>query len=87
MLSQDDRRQLAALERRLRAEDPEFCARMSGHRPRRVPVAMVLVCALIWFAVVASAFVGWWPATPVIAAMAVGSTGALGYVARKRDES
>ena len=86
MLSQDDRRQLAAMERRLRAEDPEFCARMSGRRPRRAPVALIVVCVLVWAAVFGSAVAGWWPVTSVVAAMAVASTGALGWSARRRDE-
>ena len=87
MLSQDDRRQLAEMERRLRAEDPEFCARMSGrsHR-RRTPVALIVVCVLVWAAVFGSAVAGWWPATSVFAAMAVASTGALGWSARRRDQ-
>lgn len=87
MLSQDDRRQLAAMQRRLKAEDPEFVARMSGRRPRRVPIAMMALCSLVWLAVLGSAIAGWWPATSILAAMAVASTGALGYSARRRDES
>jgi Flp pilus assembly protein TadB len=86
MLSQDDRRHLAELERRLRAEDPEFVARMSGRRPRPKPIAMIVVCALVWLVVAVAAFAGWWPAASVLAGMAVLSTGALGYAARRHDQ-
>ena len=87
MLSQDDRRQLAELERRLRAEDPDFVARMTGRRrPRRTPVLMIVLCVTVWLAMLGSAIAGWWPATSIIAAAAVASTGALGWAARKRDQ-
>ena len=37
MLSKEDSRRLAQLERQLRRDDPEFCARMAGgHRPARI---------------------------------------------------
>jgi hypothetical protein len=86
MLSQDDRRQLAELERYLRAEDPAFVARMSARRSprarRTVPVLMVLVCVLDWAATAGCAIGGWWAAAAATGAMAVLCTATLGYLLR-----
>jgi fatty acid desaturase len=82
MLSQEDRRQLAELERQLRAQDPEFVRRMSAPRPRVLPVVMILVCVLDWAATAVTAIVGWWAVAAVTGAMAVVCTGTLAYVLR-----
>ncbi|MFL6115753.1 MAG: DUF3040 domain-containing protein, partial [Catenulispora sp.] len=50
MLSKEDNRRLAQMERQLRRDDPEFCARMQAGRPerKRVPLLLVLAAAVIW---------------------------------------
>jgi len=62
MLSKEDSRRLAQLERQLRREDPDFCVRMSGGRShrRRVPVTLLLAAAVIWVAALIFAVSGWW---------------------------
>jgi hypothetical protein len=69
MLSKEDSRRLAQLERQLRREDPDFCVRMSGGRShrRRVPVSLVLAAAVIWVAALILAVTGWWIAAGVSA--------------------
>jgi hypothetical protein len=71
MLSQDDSRRLAHLERQLRRDDPEFCARMSGHEPeaarQRVPLSVVLAAAVIWTTALVFGVVGWWIAAAIAA--------------------
>jgi hypothetical protein len=62
MLSKEDSRRLAQLERQLWREDPDFCVRISGghsHR-RRLPVSLVLAAAVIWVAALIFAVTGWW---------------------------
>lgn len=63
MLSREDSRRLAQLERQLLRDDPEFCARMSdGHTPagRRLPISMILTAVVAWVAAIILAVVGWW---------------------------
>ena len=62
MLSKEDSRRLAQLERQLRRDDPEFCARMAGGTPQRgrVPVSLALTAAAIWVAALVLAVAGWW---------------------------
>lgn len=74
MLSREDSRRLAQMERQLRRDDPDFCARMEGGqvedpvRRRRVPLSLVLTAVVIWIAAVVLGVVGWWIAA-VIAAL------------------
>jgi Flp pilus assembly protein TadB len=83
MLSQDDRRQLAQLERQLRREDPEFVARMAGHAPpHRPPVAHALAAGLIWAVAVVLVAAGWSAAAIVVAVWAAAISGALMYRCR-----
>ena len=81
MLSQEDSRRLAQLERQLRREDPDFCARMGGDPParRRVPVSLVLTAVVIWAAAAILAVFGWWGAAAVAAVWATVIVAALGY--------
>jgi predicted signal transduction protein with EAL and GGDEF domain len=81
MLSKEDSRRLAQLERQLRRDDPEFCARMAGGRPpaRRVPLSLVLAAAVIWGAALVLAVAGWWIAAGVAAVWAMVIVGALAY--------
>ncbi|HWS35226.1 MAG TPA: DUF3040 domain-containing protein [Actinoplanes sp.] len=76
MLNKEDTRRLAALERQLQRDDPDFCARMGGgnfsvsptHRP---PLPLFVVSAVIIVAAVVLGLVGWWIATGIVAAWAV----------------
>ena len=95
MLSREDNQRLAELERQLRREDPEFCARMTDGlaRPaprrglRRGPVLSLLFTALvIWAAAITLAVLGWWIAAVIAAvlATAVGSVLTFHLIRRRR---
>lgn len=64
VLSREDSRRLAQLERQLQRSDPEFCARMTaGHAdlpPRRPPISLILTAVVTWVVAVILAVVGWW---------------------------
>lgn len=62
MLSKEDSRRLAQLERHLRREDPDFCARMAGNvaQRKRVPLSVVLAAVVIWAGALVLAVLGWW---------------------------
>lgn len=62
MLSKEDSRRLAQLERQLWRDDPDFCARLAGGRPlrRRLPLPLMLVTGLIWAIALIFAVTGWW---------------------------
>ena len=68
MLSREDSRRLAELERQLWRDDPEFCARLSdaadpSPAPRRsYTVSLIFTAAVIWLAAIALGVLGWWPA-------------------------
>jgi fatty acid desaturase len=82
MLSREDSRRLAQLERQLRREDPEFCARMAGGgrpEPKRIPVSLVLVAMVIWVAALILAVAGWWIAAAVAALWATVLICVIGY--------
>jgi hypothetical protein len=72
MLSKEDSRRLAQLERQLRREDPEFCARMTGGEAerKRVPVSLILAAVVIWVTALILAVAGWWIAAGIAAAWA-----------------
>jgi Protein of unknown function (DUF3040) len=70
MLSREDSRRLAQLERQLRREDPDFCARMEGGggpEHRRVPLSLVLAAVVVWVTALILAVAGWWIAAAVAA--------------------
>ena len=76
MLSREDNQRLAELERQLRREDPEFCARMTGglarpaprRGPRRGPaLSLLLTAVVIWAAAITLAVLGWWIAAAIAA--------------------
>ncbi|HET6529877.1 MAG TPA: DUF3040 domain-containing protein [Actinoplanes sp.] len=82
MLSREDSRRLAQLERQLRREDPEFCARMAGGgrlEPKRIPLSLVLVAMVIWVAALILAVAGWWIAAALAALWATVLICAIGY--------
>ncbi|GIF19562.1 Flp pilus assembly protein TadB [Actinoplanes tereljensis] len=67
MLSREDSRRLAELERHMWRDDPDFCTRMSGGGLRVVPrrrysVSLIFTAAVIWLAAIALGVLGWWPA-------------------------
>jgi hypothetical protein len=73
MLSKEDNRRLALLERQLLREDPEFCARMhpGGPARKRVPLSLVLAAAVVWAAALVLGIVGWWIAAGIAAGWAL----------------
>ena len=83
MLSKEDSRRLAQLERQLRRDDPEFCERMAAsgrpHLRRGVSVSLVLVAVAAWVSALILAVAGWWVAaafagvcaTVIVVALAV----------------
>jgi hypothetical protein len=85
MLSKEDSRRLAHLERQLRREDPEFCARMSmdGRPPRkRVPLSLVLVALVVWVTALILAVADWWIAAAIAALWATVIICAVAYRCR-----
>ena len=89
MLSQEDSRRLAQLERQLRREDPDFCARMRGDLParRRMPISLMLTAVVIWVAAAILAIFGWWGAAAVAAVWGTVIVAALGYRCRPGRDS
>ena len=85
MLSSDDSRRLAQLERQLLQDDPEFCARMSGGQPpqrpsgARLPVSLILTAAVIWVTALILGIVGWWAAAAIAALWATVVVAAVVY--------
>ena len=72
MLSREDSRRLAQLERQLRRDDPEFCARMTSGRleparRRRPSLSLLLTAAVIWVAALILGVLGWWIAASAAA--------------------
>ena len=73
MLSKEDNRRLAQLERQLLRDDPEFCARMQPGRPirRPVPISLVLTAATAWAIALVLGVLGWWIAAAIAAGWAM----------------
>ncbi|AGZ39072.1 DUF3040 domain-containing protein [Actinoplanes friuliensis] len=84
MLSKEDNRRLAQLERQLRREDPDFCARMRGDLPtrRRVPISLVLAGCVVWAAALTLALLGWWGAAAIAGVWGTVIVAALAYRCR-----
>src|SRR5690349_1379858 len=89
MLSKEDSRRLAQLERRTRRDDPEFCSRMRGDLParRRLPLSLALTAGVIWAATLTLALFGWWGAAAVAAVWGTVIVAALAYRCRPNRES
>jgi hypothetical protein len=98
MLSREDNQRLAELERQLRREDPEFCARMtdgmarpaSRRRPRRgwVLLSLLLTAIVIWAAAITMAVLGWWIAAVIAAVLATAVSSVLTFqLIRRRADS
>jgi hypothetical protein len=65
MLSREDSRRLAQMERQLLRDDPEFCARMAGDKAkppprRRAPLPLILATTLLWPAAIVLGLLAWW---------------------------
>jgi hypothetical protein len=62
MLSREDSRRLAQLERQVRRDDPEFYERMTGTetRRRRRPLLLVVVASIFWPAAIVLGIFGLW---------------------------
>lgn len=62
MLSREDNRRLAQLERQVRRDDPDFYARMLAGAPRRrrMPILLTLLAVAVWVTTLILAFSGWW---------------------------
>jgi len=73
MLSKEDNRRLAQLERQLLRDDPEFCARMhpGGLARKRVPISLVLTASVVWAVALVLGILGWWIAAAIAAAWAM----------------
>ncbi|MEV0896496.1 DUF3040 domain-containing protein [Actinoplanes sp. NPDC049802] len=89
MLSKEDSRRLAQLERQLRREDPDFCARMGGGNfsvspTGRPPFPLFLLATLIAVAAVVLVAVGWWIAASIVTAWAVITASAAVHRLRKQ---
>jgi len=72
MLSREDIRRLAQLERQLLRDDPEFCARMTAghtqaHRRKRPPITLILTAVVGWIAAIVLGVLGWWIAAAAVA--------------------
>jgi hypothetical protein len=92
MLSREDSRRLAELERQLRRDDPEFCARMSGSDPAPVPrrrrsLSLIFTAAVIWLAAITLGVLGWWPAAILSALCGTTVVAALIYRRVRRGRS
>lgn len=85
MLSKEDSRRLAQLERQLRRDDPEFCTRMAGGAPQRraVPMPLVLAAAAIWVAALVLAVAGWWISAGLAGCVAAAIVGAVAFHCRR----
>ena len=88
MLSREDNQRLAELERQLRREDPEFCARMSDGvarplsrrgRRRGSALSLLLTAVVIWAAAITLAVLGWWVAAVIAAVLATTVASALTF--------
>ncbi|WP_430780368.1 DUF3040 domain-containing protein [Actinoplanes sp. G11-F43] len=93
MLSKEDTRRLAALERQLRRDDPDFCARMGGGNfsvsaTGRPPLRLFIMAAVIGTVAVVLAVTGW-PAAAYIVAVwaAITVAGAVQRWRRQRAET
>ncbi|MEU4422735.1 DUF3040 domain-containing protein [Actinoplanes sp. NPDC024001] len=88
MLSKEDSRRLAQLERQLQRDDPDFCARMGGGNfsvttSGRPPLPLFITAAVIAVAAVLLGLAGWWIAAAVVATWAAITATAAGFRMRK----
>lgn len=84
MLSREDSRRLAQLERQLLRDDPEFCARMAGGQPqappsRHAPLTLILATTILWPAAILFGVLTWWIPAVLTALTATAAAAALTY--------
>jgi Protein of unknown function (DUF3040) len=84
MLSREDSRRLAQLERQLMRDDPEFCARMAGdhQKPparRRAPLTLVFATPVLWFSAIVFGVLAWWIPAALSALSATAAVAVLAY--------
>ena len=82
MLSREDNRRLAELERQLRRDDPEFCARMTGGVTRSAPrrgltISLLIAAVVSWAGAITLAVLGWWIPAVIAAVCATGVAAVL----------
>lgn len=82
MLSREDSRRLAQMERQLLRDDPDFCARMAGDQAkppprRRAPLTLVLATTLLWPAAIVLGLLTWWIPAAVAALTGTATAAAL----------
>ncbi|AEV81586.1 hypothetical protein ACWT_0572 [Actinoplanes sp. SE50] len=87
MLSKEDSRRLAQLERQLRRDDPDFCARMGGGNfsvpTPRPPLTLFFVAAAIAVAAIVLGILGWWIAATLVATWGLATAAAATYRLRR----
>ena len=93
MLSREDNRRLAQLERQLLEDDPEFCARMAiGDAPplrnKRPPLSLILTAIVVWTCAIVLAVFTWWIAAAATAfcGTAVVAVTVYGTLRRRKDK-
>ncbi|BAL85729.1 hypothetical protein AMIS_5090 [Actinoplanes missouriensis 431] len=84
MLSKEDNRRLAQLERQLQRDDPEFCARMGGGNfsvsaTGRPPLPLFVLAAVLAVASLVCVLVGWLIAGLLVAAWSIVTAIAAGF--------
>jgi hypothetical protein len=75
VLSEEHSRRLAQLERQLRRDDPDFCARMRAlagpdRRSRNVWLQKVATAIAMWVAALVLGVIGWWIPAAIAAILA-----------------
>jgi uncharacterized membrane protein YphA (DoxX/SURF4 family) len=84
MLSREDSRRLAQLERQLQRDDPEFCARMAGGQPKpgprhRTPLTLITATTVLWLAAIVLGVFTWWIPAVLSALLATATATALAH--------
>ncbi len=84
MLSRQDSRRLAQLERQLWHDDPEFCIRMETSQPDRAPskrpsLWLMVAAPLAWITALIMGVFGWWTACIAASCFATAAVAGLAY--------
>jgi fatty acid desaturase len=93
MLSSEDSRRLAQLDRQLLRDDPDFCARMEGadfnaRSRRRVWIPLTIIATLLWSGAVVLAVFDFWTTAVITAVGAAVTTAIVVYrLVRRRSRS
>ena len=89
MLSKEDTRRLAQLERQLRRDDPDFCNRMGGGNfsvssTARPALPLFVTAVVITVAAIILGAVGWWIAASIVTAWSVVTLSVAVYRLRRQ---